>query len=189
MGISPREIAFDIDGVVADTFRIFVEKARRHYGYTFSYEDITEYEFLEVLDITEEDSDAIICELLENPIESGIQPIRGAVQVLTRLSGIAPLLFVTARPEKDPIIEWMHHQLPHVDKDLICLEATQTSTDKLPILLERNVKYFVEDRLDTCFLLNEISVNPIVFEQPWNRKGHPFPVAGDWEDISGMITW
>jgi len=173
MGISPREIAFDIDGVVADTFRIFVEKARRHYGYTFSYEDITEYEFLEVLDITEEDSDAIICEL----------------QVLTRLSGIAPLLFVTARPEKDPIIEWMHHQLPHVDKDLICLEATQTSTDKLPILLERNVKYFVEDRLDTCFLLNEISVNPIVFEQPWNRKGHPFPVAGDWEDISGMITW
>lgn len=189
MSITPCEIAFDIDGVVADTFRVFVEKAREDYGYRFTYEDIVEYEFLEVLDMTKDDSDAIIQDLLENPIESGIQPIRGAVKVLTRLSGIAPLLFVTARPEKDPIIEWVYHQLPRVDRDLISLEATQTSGEKLPILSERGVKYFVEDRLDTCYRLKEISVTPIVFEQPWNKREHPFPVARGWDDISDMIIW
>lgn len=189
MSIPPFEIAFDIDGVVADTFRVFVEKAREDYGYRFTYEDIVEYEFLEVLDITKDDSDVIIQELLEKPIESGIQPIRGAVEVLTRLSEIAPLFFVTARPEKDPIIEWVYHQLPHVNRDLIQLEATQTSREKLPILEERGVRYFVEDRLDTCYLLEEISITPVVFEQPWNKRKHPFPIVKDWEDISDMIIW
>ena len=189
MSITPCEIAFDIDGVVADTFRVFVEKARRDYGYRFTYEDIVEYEFLKVLDMTKDDSDAIIQKLLEKPIESGIQPIRGAVEVLTRLSNITPLFFVTARPEKDPILAWIYHQLPHVDRDLIYLKATQTSREKLPILAELGIKYFVEDRLDTCYLLHEIAVSPIVFEQPWNNRRHPFPVARDWKDISDMIKW
>ncbi len=189
MSITPGEIAFDIDGVVADTFHVFVEKAHEDYGYHFTYEDIVEYDFWEVLNMSKDDSDAIIQELLERPIESGIRPIRGAVKVLTRLSGIAPLFFVTARPEKDPIIEWVYHQLPLVDRDLISLEATQTFEEKLPILSERGVKYFVEDRLDTCYLLQEISITPIVFEQPWNKKKHPFPIAKGWEELADMIIW
>ena len=39
--ISPQEVAFDIDGVFADTFRLFVERAKKAYGYRFRYEDIT----------------------------------------------------------------------------------------------------------------------------------------------------
>lgn len=189
MKISPKEIAFDIDGVVADTFRVFVDRARNDYGYGFTYEEITEYEFLEVLDITEEDSDTIIGDLIRSPIKSGVQPMQGAREVLTRLSRSGPLLFVTARPEKDPIIEWVYYQLPDVDKSRIHLEATNTHREKLPILLESGMKYFVEDRLETCYLLEEASLSPIIFEQPWNKKAHPFPVAKDWADLSAMISW
>lgn len=187
MRILPKEIAFDIDGVVADTFRLFVEMAVQGFGYQFTYEDITEYDFRKVVDIAEEDSDAIIRELLENPVKSGIKPIKGAVEVLTRLAGVAPLVFVTARPEKTPIIQWIYHQLPDVDRDLIHLEATNTHGEKLPVLLEKKIKYFVEDRLDTCYLLSEASVTPIVFEQPWNRKHHPFSAVRDWAGLSSLI--
>jgi hypothetical protein len=75
MRIAPNEIAFDVDGVVADTFHLFVAKAHRDYGYRFEYEDITEYDFMKVLDMDPQASDAIIQTLLDHPLESGLLPI------------------------------------------------------------------------------------------------------------------
>jgi hypothetical protein len=189
MKIAPKEIAFDVDGVFADTFQVFVEKARSDYGYRFGYEDITEYDFLKVLDMVEEESDAIVQTLLDRPLEIGIKPIPGAVEVLTRLSLLAPLHFVTARHRKEPILAWVEHQLPEVDRSRIRLEVTGVHTEKIPVLLERGFKYFVEDRLDTCPLLEQNGITPILFEQPWNRKPHPYRVVRDWEEISGLIDW
>ena len=52
------------------------------------------------------------------------------------------------------------------------------------------MKYFVDDRLDTCTLLNEHGITPIVFDQPWNREEeHPFTVVHTWEDLNRMIDW
>jgi uncharacterized HAD superfamily protein len=189
MRIAPNEIAFDVDGVFADTFHLFVAKAHSDYGYQFEYEDITEYDYMKVLDMDTEASDAIIQTLLDHPLESGVEPITGAVEVLTRLSRLAPLHFVTARPQKKPILDWVEHQLPEVDRSLIQLEVTGVPTEKIPVLLEKGFKYFVEDRLDTCPLLEQNGITPILFEQPWNRKLHPYHVVRDWEDISMLIEW
>jgi len=189
MRIAPNEIAFDVDGVFADTFHLFVAKARSDYGYRFEYEDITEYDFLKVLDMDEQESDAIVQTLLDSPLESGIKPIPGAVEVLTRLSVLVPLHFVTARPQKKPILNWVEHHLPEVDRNRIRIEVTGVHTEKIPVLLEMGFKYFVEDRLDTCPLLEENGITPILFEQPWNRKPHPYPVVRDWEEISRLIDW
>ncbi len=187
--IPPNEIAFDIDGVFANTFNVFVDKARREYGYQFLYEDITEYEFWKVINIDEQVSEAIIQSLIDFPIKNGIRPIEGAVEILTKLSLAGPLLFVTARPDKAPIMEWIQHQLPMVGRDLIQIEATNTHGEKLPILKKNRVRYFVEDRLETCYLLEKASIVPIVFDQPWNRKPHHFPAVTGWDEISSMIEW
>jgi hypothetical protein len=48
---------------------------------------------------------------------------------------------------------------------------------------------FVEDRLATCCLLEKNSIKPILFEQPWNRKPHPFPVVKSWDELSTLIAW
>jgi len=189
MRIAPNEIAFDVDGVFADTFHLFVAKARSDYGYRFEYEDITEYDFLKVLDMDVEASEAIIQTLLDYPLESGLRPISGAVNVLTRLSFLAPLQFVTARPQKQPIMDWVEHQLPEVPRNRIQLEVTGVHTEKIPVLLGKGLKYFVEDRLDTCPLLDLNGITPILFEQPWNRKPHPYYVVRDWEQISMLIEW
>lgn len=189
MRILPHEIAFDVDGVVADTFHLFVAKARSDYGCRFDYEDITEYDFMKVLDMDAEESDAIIQTLLDHPLESGLRPISGAVEVLTRLSLLTPLHFVTARPQKKPILDWVEHQLQNVDRDLIRLEVTGVHTEKIPVLLEKGFKYFVEDRLETCPLLEQNGITPILFEQPWNKKPHPYHVVRDWDELSLLIDW
>ena len=187
--ILPRELAFDVDGVFADTFKIFVETARDQYGIQVEYEDITEYDFREVIDIDEKTSDEIIQRILYNPVEIGIRPILGSVDVLTRLARMGPILFVTARPEGDSIREWIHQYLSVGDLSAIQIEATSTHKDKIPVLLNHGIRYFIEDRLETCYLLEKTSVTPIVFEQPWNRKPHPFQTVKSWHEIEALIQW
>jgi len=187
--ISPRELAFDIDGVIADTFRAFVKTARERYNVEIEYEAITDYNFRNVIDIDEETSNEIIEMILEDPLGMGINPISGAVDVLTRLSNLGPVFFVTARSNRDAIIEWVEKTLGLGDGNMIHLEATGAHEDKLPILLKHGIRYFVEDRLDTCYLIQGSPVTPIVFEQPWNRKEHPFLTVGDWGEIRDMIEW
>jgi uncharacterized HAD superfamily protein len=189
MQIRPEQIAFDIDGVVADTFRTFVRKARQEYGCQVRYQDITEYDFMKVIEIDEQLTLRIFRTLLAEPVASGIKPLDGAVDVLTKLSHAAPLLFVTARPNRDAILEWVYLNLPEVDSASIRLEATETYTAKLPILQKAGIRYFVEDRLDTCFLLEEVSIVPIVYRQPWNEKPHPFHVVDDWDEVAELIAW
>jgi hypothetical protein len=186
--IAPNELAFDIDGVFADTFRVFVDTAKG-YGVSVEYEDITEYDFREVIDIDEETSNKIIRKILDNPLAMGIPPVHGAVGVLKRLSQLGPLLFVTARPEREAIFKWVEETLQPADTSVIRLEATSTHTEKLPILLEYGVRYFIEDRLDTCYLLEKTPITPIVFEQPWNRKPHPFRIVKNWFEIEALIQW
>ncbi len=188
-GIPPRELAFDIDGVVADTFRIFIETASKNYGVHIDYESVTEYNFWEILGLDEKMCGEIIQGILDHPLEMGIRPIPGAVEVLTRLSEITPLLFVTARPDRVSIINWIQQELGIRDTGRIRLEATGTHLEKLPVIIEYGARYFVEDRLETCYLLDQGPVIPIVFEQPWNRKPHPFQTVKNWDELSAMIAW
>ena len=187
--IRPTELAFDIDGVIADTFRAFVHTARESYGVEIDYEAITDYDFKNVIDMDDRASDAIIERILEDPLGIGVRPIPGAVEVLRRLSAFGPICLVTARTNREAIMAWVQQTLSLRKGDGLRLEATGTHEDKLPILLQHSIRYFVEDRLDTCYLIQQSPVTPIVFQQPWNRKVHPFLSVESWDDIDDLVQW
>jgi len=189
MEILPQDIAFDFDGVVADTFRLFVELARSRYNVDIEYEKITHYEFLDVIDMDRQDAEQIIDVLTMLPKDLYLSPNKGAVDVLTKIADISRLLFVTARPTKEPVVKWFGKHLPHVDSDYIRIEATGVTTKKLGVLKDYGIKYFIDDRLDTCQMLDKAGITPIIYDQPWNREPHPFVVVRDWDDIAGMIDW
>lgn len=187
--IAPTEVAFDIDGVIADSFGAFIQTARKYYGSRLTYNDVTDYDFRNVIDFDEATAHEIVDMILENPLGLGIRPMKGAVKVLTRLASRAPVLLVTARTDGDAIAEWIHEEVGLKGSDAMRLEATGNHQDKVPVLLEKGMKYFVEDRLDTCFLLQERSITPIVFDQPWNQSVHPFHRVRSWEEIDELIDW
>lgn len=188
--IDPASVAFDIDGVVADTMTLFLDIARDEYNMdNIRYEDITSYTLEECLDIDTKVLEGIVSRLLDGSHTPTLKPIAGASRVLTRLvSNHSPILFVTARPYLGPIYDWIQSLL-NVDSTAIEVVATGSFDGKADVLLERNISYFVEDRLETCFLLKEAGVIPVLFKQPWNRNRHPFTEVSNWRELESLIEF
>jgi uncharacterized protein len=190
MGIGAHEIAFDFDGVVADTFRLFVDMARKDFNVDIEYEEITEYDFMRVVKMDYEYVARIFDILTYQTHELDLRPNTGAQEVLTRIGRSAPpLSVVTARPVKEPVELWFGKHMPDLAPGCIRVSATGVSTAKLEILKNQGTRYFVEDRLDTCHMLAAEGITPIVFDQPWNRTNHPYRVVKSWDELASMIDW
>ena len=188
--INPQAMAFDIDGVVADTMRLFIEILQMEYGLNdVRYEDITSYDLSECLPISPEIIDQAIGHILTGNYNIPLQPIDGAPEVLGRLMPYSdPLVFVTARQALGPIEAWVKKILPDAG-NAVDVIATGSFEAKVDVLLERQKHFFVEDRLETCFALQAAGIEPILFEQPWNRRPHPFVEVGTWDALAALIQF
>lgn len=188
--INPKSIGFDIDGVVADTMTLFLDIARNEHNIShIRYNDITQYILENCLDMDSEIISLIIEKLLDGSRDADLKPVKDSLGVLNRLGKEhAPLCFVTARPSLEPIQKWIFNQL-EVEESNIDIVATGSFEAKTGVLLSRGISWFVEDRLETCFLLKDAGINPVVFKQPWNRKQHPFIEADSWQEIESMIDF
>lgn len=185
--IRPGQIAFDIDGVFANTMALFLEIARREYGINnVGYSDITQYWLEECLDIDPGIIKEIINRILEGDFETELKPIEGSVEVLSEIAHSRPLLFVTARPTLLPIRAWVEEVL-HQSPSPIEVVATGTFEAKADALKARGIPYFVDDCLDICFMLDKQGITPILYHQPWNRLSHPFCEVASWAEIRDLM--
>ena len=190
--IAPSDLAFDIDGVVADTMAVFVRLAHEHYGFTWlTKDDLRQYDLHACLDIDHEVLNELICMTLDDEHTQQIPPMQGAVEVLTELARHGPLRFVTARIWPESIVRWLHQTLPEVDFSRIEVFATGLPEAKCGILRELEVRYFVEDRFETCELLSQNGIHPLLFDQPWNRLpgAVAFPRIENWSQLGQRISF
>lgn len=185
--IRPHEIAFDVDGVFANTMGLFLEIARKDYGINhIRYSDITQYYLEQCLDIPSDIIDTIIRRLLEGDFHDRLKPLDGSREVLSAIAHNSSLLFVTARPTVLPIKGWIDSMLPDIFFPVEVV-ATGALEAKAAVLKERGIRFFVEDSLEVCFMLQEEHITPIVFRQPWNRSPHPFQEVRHWDDIRALV--
>jgi 5'(3')-deoxyribonucleotidase len=188
--IDPATLAFDIDGVVADTMALFLEIARDVYQIDgIRYENISCYDLASCTGLDQGLIDAVVERILDGNYTAPLNSIEGAPDVLTRIGNhCSPLLFVTARPYLGPIRDWMSALLPDSYRTIEVV-ATGSFANKAEVLLEKNIATFVEDRLDTCYRLQDAGIRPILFKQPWNREPHPFVEVGSWKDLEILIDF
>ena len=188
--IDPTSVAFDIDGVVADTMSLFIDIARDEFNLkNILYEQITSYSLEECLDINKEIMASIVQKLLDGNYSATLQPIKDAPKVLSKLGRkYGPVLFVTARPYPGPIKKWILENLS-LEQPSIEIVTTGSFDAKAEILKDRNISYFVEDRLETCFTLKEAGITPILFKQPWNRQNNRFIEVGSWNELEDLIAF
>ncbi len=188
--IDPNSIAFDFDGVLADTMTLFLDIARYDYHVSnLRYDDITCYMLKDCLHLDEDIIEAIIQRIQDGHYTMPLMPMTGAADVLGRLEkAFGPLLLVTARPYTGPVLDWIQSALS-LNTDTVRLVTTGSFEAKADVLREHRIAYFIDDRLETCFQLKEAGVEPVLFRQPWNRQAHPFQEVGSWKEIDSLIDW
>jgi hypothetical protein len=187
--IDPRKLAFDIDGVIANTMQLFIDIAKDVYGInTVRYESITRYDLNTCLDIGAGIISDIVQRITEGNYPCCLEPISGAKRVLNRLRIFGPILLVTARPKLGPIKAWVDQVLGANPGEFEVI-ATGSFEAKPDVLLQKDVAFFVDDRLDTCFLLQQHDIAPLVYVQPWNRQNHPFLEVDGWRQLEMLIDW
>jgi uncharacterized HAD superfamily protein len=128
----------------------------------------------------------IFTRLLDAPLTAGLQPMEDAISVLHRFAEEAPLTFVTARPHEEPIARWLKNFLLPATFEKIRLVAMGEHDNKPPYIKDLGLKYFVDDRLQTCQMLAKEGITPLVYNQPWNKNGHDLPTVNDWQAIHAL---
>jgi len=188
--IAPESIAFDIDGVIADTMTLFLDIARDEFAIEgLRYQDLRSYNVADCIDLEPMVIDSILNRILDGGYRAPLHPIPGAPRVLERLARrCGQVLLVTARPYLGPIGAFMQRLLPD-DLNGMDIVTTGSFEGKAAVLQQRQITHFVEDRLETCFTLNTAGITPVLFAQPWNRSAHPFIEVSSWWEIEDLIRW
>ena len=188
--IDPQSVAFDFDSVVADTMHLFLKVAQDVHGINhLKYEDFTCYALSDCIDLDEEIIADIVGRLQEGRYSDPLEPISGAPEVLKRLGNrYGPLIFITARPHAGLVDAWLQETLA-LDAESLEIVPTGSHEAKTEELTRRGISFFVDDRLETCYALDEAGVVPVGFQQPWNRRIHPFMEVGSWSELEALMDW
>lgn len=188
--IDPAALAFDIDGVIADTMHLFLDILRDHYDvHSVRYADISCYRLDHCLNLDGDVLEGAVARILNGDYRAALKPVPGAGPLLRRIGETTGrILMVTARPEPGPIETWINQLLDgqHRCARIIATGAFEAKTD---VLLENDIKWFVEDRLETCHLLKAAGIEPVVYKQPWNQDPHDFLEVSSWQELEACIAF
>lgn len=187
--IPVSEIGFDFDGVIADTAEAFIRLACSEHGYcSFTHEHITNFELENCLDIPRSLVEKIFTDILIDSLATELLPMPGAVESLERFAETGSLTIITARPIIQPVFAWLEHYFSAPARGKIRVVATGDHNDKVRHIHQHGLKYFIDDRAETCIQLARESISPYVFNQPWNKNRHELPTVADWHEISALVA-
>lgn len=189
MKIDSDEIGFDLDGVIADTAEAFIRLACEEHAFcSFTLEDITCFQVEDCLRIPAPLVEAIFADILRDSLGTGLQPMPGAVEVISEMTAAAPVTIITARTLHQPVQDWLEHFFPATTCANIRLVAMGRHDDKARYIHEHKLRYFVDDRVETCLQLADAAITPLVFSQPWNQGKHALKSVGSWQELRAMLA-
>ncbi len=189
MNIPIHEIGFDFDGVIADTAEAFIRIACIEYNYcSFTSADITNFELEDCLDIPRELVEKIFTDILIDSIGTELQPMPGAMEALEQFTRVSPVTIITARSLQRPVFDWLDRFLARTARKKIRVVVTGDHNDKVRHIHQHGLKYFIDDRAETCKMLAMENITPFVFTQPWNRDRHNLQTVASWDEIRALVT-
>lgn len=171
-------LGFDIDGVISDFVKTFIELVKKRYDLTLKRADIYCHDLNLVLGISKEERNELIRETLEEDLV--LNP--GAQKTIEKLYSEGDKIFIlTARPPD--LVEVTRAWLKK--KNIPYTKLIQLNEGE-KYLAEVNLDLIVEDNLDDAIGLSQKVKNILVYDRPWNQT---FNVKGlikrvfSWNDI------
>ena len=167
------KIAFDLDGVVINTFPLLRQLFIDHWSH-----DITPHKQFEftIPGKTKEETNNLWFNNLED-ITYNSPPLDNSILYLTQIYSInrLPLIFITARAKKQLkrcTKTWLKKYLGDIPFKVIHIKGKY----KIKVLKTLGIKYFVDDRFRTINQITPHIVKAYLYDQSWNtgrRAKHP----------------
>jgi len=186
--IAPDEIGFDFDGVIADIGEAFLRLAHEHHDYSLSLEEITSFQVETCTRIPQSTVNTIFTDILNDSLATGLLPIPGALEVISDLTRRSTVRIITARSLDQPVIDWLEHHLPADICRKIDVIAMQDHDLKVRFINHHNLRFFVDDRAETCVQVAQANLHPLLYRQPWNAGWNTFTVVDSWQQIAEHIA-
>lgn len=185
--ITPEQIGFDFDGVIADIGEAFKRLADDEHNYLIDLDDITSFQVESCTHIPEDIVSRIFNDILQDSLTTRLRPIPGALEVISELSELSRVKIITARSQDRPVIDWLDNYLPVEVCRRIDVVAMHDHDQKVKFIKEHDLSFFVDDRAETCAQVAEADLHPLLYRQPWNSDWHDFTVVDNWQQIADYI--
>lgn len=187
--IDKDSIAFDIDGVVANTMQLILDLIQVKTGRTYALHEFTEYDVTECLDVGRETAYEIYMDIMSDRYNDRLTLIAGAQSVLQKLAAVTDtILLVTARHHLGNFKAWLCAAL-EIPEEKVEMIGTGSFEAKLDVLRQHGKTVMVEDRLETCLILDAGGITPLLFAQPWNNHKPHGLMTVDWRIIDHLLAY
>jgi len=185
--VTPDNTGFDIDSVFGDLSEVLVRIAREVYRIDVREEQFTDFYLEKCLPFEESFIQEWVGMALSDYWTMQMRPMGGSVELLTEIGQKSRLHFITARKDEESIRKWIFNHLADVPRENICIMAVGNFDGKVKALKNLGLSCFIEDRGETCQLLHQNGILPILYHQPWNIRWKGFPRVRDWKEIRALF--
>jgi len=161
-------IACDMDGVVCKWSEHFLSWLNCLYNKAIQLEDITDWDWWNVVDITKEEFDNAFVEFTRHGMWSTIPMYEDATNVLCALTSLGHhIYYFTDRPEESRrnTLKYITGNGLTIDSVIFC-----RGKEKAKIAKELNIDIAIDDKFSTIQDYHDIGIGAILRRQPYNEK-------------------
>ena len=167
------KIGIDMDEVVVEFFRYFLDFYNQKSGKNFQYEDWHSYNFWEVFGGTKEEAIGLVEEFYETEFFDNLEFIFGAEKSIKELYKNHNLKIITARPKKlkEKTERFLDKYFSEENIEVIySKDGYEEHLDKGEICKSRGVELMIEDHKNYALSCTEKGINVLLFDKPWNQN-------------------
>lgn len=174
-------IGLDIDGVVADSFPVFIRELNRHYGKDIK--ELNNYDMTEIYGVAWDEMSQFFHDNMDY-LFSAPKPMTGAVESINCLLEAGhEIIYVTARAcgaEEEITGKWFEDN--NIYRNKACFTGGMSKTFAVK---ENAVDIFVDDFMTNALEIASLGVPVLLMDSPYNQGKLPRGVTRCycWDDI------
>lgn len=189
------KIGIDLDEVVVEFVKGYLEFFNLRYKKNFCFEDVFTYDLWKVLGISKEESFKLAYEFFDSESFEDIEVVWGAKEAIQKLTVGHDLFFITSRPTHTEIKtrNFFKKNFPAIRPYVFHSNERFGGWGKTKNILCRNLKIdlFIEDQPAYALACAEEGIRVFLMDKPWNQniKHNNLLRVNDWEEVMGKLNF
>lgn len=184
------KIGVDIDEVLGELLRLFIELHNTENSTRIRVEDILDYSIAKLFGCTQQEIDRKIERFFKSGYGNKILPVDGAAEAIQNLARDHELIVISARPTwfKQQTVHWLDTHFPGAFSEFHFVDEISMEADasaKAEMCRRLNIDVMVEDSHKNAHACSTFVDKVFLLDRPWNRTdvlGNVLRVSA-WDEV------